>query len=138
MTLAFGFFRAFKGDDTLLIWGDDDFDKLRDSFGHLADSPMDSLSFEDTGYLKPAGPCSVTVSCTGTKPGGLTVTIQNFSVIVTCGLTQNQLRDFSGKIGYLASNKDVVAHQYLDIQSPQPFQIIVSRGEYPKDLDPDE
>jgi hypothetical protein len=138
MGLKFAFFRSFKGADTLLIWGNDDFDKLRDLFEHLSDGPIKSIDFKDTGYLKPVGPCSVIVSRTGMESGSLIITTHNSEAKIACCLTQAELRRFSEKIDYLASDETIVAHQYLDTESVQPFQIMVARGEYPTGLNPDD
>jgi hypothetical protein len=98
---------------------------------------MKSIEFEDTGYLTSVGSCSVNVSCFGTEVGKFNIEINKSQTFIKLWLTRDQLKDFSAKIDNLVQNRHVAGHQYLDIETPQPFQIIAANREYPSELDPE-
>jgi hypothetical protein len=86
MSLTFGFFPEFKGDDTLLIWGSHGFEKLRDLFETVANQSMKSVDFDDTAYLTRAGSCSVSISCTKMDHGKFNIATDGSQTVITCYL----------------------------------------------------
>jgi hypothetical protein len=134
--LQFGFFPNFKGLDTLLIWGNQGFEKLRDLLLAVEEGNPEWVKFEETNWAKPVGDCSVTFVRRAAPSSEFVVRRNGTTTVIVCHMTSCVLYRFRCQLDSLVGAPGSRGHQYLDLPGPRQLQIMAAVGEYSASLRP--
>jgi hypothetical protein len=137
LSLQIGIFEKFKGSSTttLLFWGDNvGLTDLSAIFRELSKVGRDAafLLLHKQPWIRTVGGAEVYLRPGAAYPGQ--IDLDNHVIDWRC--SGGQLKDFADMVDLLAAPSVQIGHQYLDVGIGSPIQIIVSKGEYPTDLEP--
>ena len=136
--IKLGLFDDFKGDRTLLVWGDHpSMGDLRTALQALADAGHGRLLLTGLPGAVTRGELQVTLTIVGSGRAQIleSATQDGRQVDIQC--SPEQAADFADLVGALVRDPNRPAHQYIEVSAQQTIQVIVSMDEYPRTMGDD-
>ena len=130
--LRYGFFKDFKGSDSLLIWGDAvALAELQSNLARLATGAAIRITLEAIEVARGMPGVSVAFEV-GQEELIVSYSVDATTIIGRC--STERFAEFVAKLAGLVDQKCQSGHQYLDWPNLANVQVIVSKGEYPHDV----
>jgi hypothetical protein len=135
-TLRFGVFDEFKGGRTLLLWGGRDaIAALRTVFRELAGGTSRATALHETGWAEGVRSTRLFLGLAESNAEqALQLSQTNGATSVTWNGTSSEFGGYADLIAPLLDPECTSGHQYLEANRNCAFRIMVSKGEYPDDL----
>jgi hypothetical protein len=129
--LRFSVFEDFKGETTLLLWGDDEgIAQLHAVLAELADGRRSAASPHEMPWATAIDGTRFKLSVA--QDGRDTMSVTSPGTYVDWQCAPENFAEFADKVAALRSSTGESAHQYLDVRG-EALQVMVSRGEYAPD-----
>jgi hypothetical protein len=131
--LQFGLFEDFKGCTTLLVWSaGEGLSALEAAFRDLGDGAQQRLALHRAGWATPVQGEEVYLDVANDGSSSVSVDKTKHGVAIHCRCPSSRFLDFADMTAALVAAGS--GHQYLEVAFEQPLQIMVSKGEYSRDV----
>lgn len=131
--LQFGLFEDFKGCTTLLVWSaGEGLPALEVAFRELGNGARQRLALHRAGWAKPVQNEEVYLDVAKDGSSSVSVEKSKHGVAIHCTCSSSRFLDFADMMAVLIEAGS--GHQYLEVAFDQPLQIMVSKGEYTRDV----